>query len=106
MPCGVSVKISEEMNNRIRDEIYLPESSRKHMTNGWAGSIANSKEEDANNGFSRLHHSKADRSLLRQDDSDSDLTDLFASKIGMILSGFVTMGRFSSHGHTDMQRAI
>lgn len=81
VPCGVSVKISEEMNNRIRDEIYLPESSRKHMTNGWAGSIANSKEDVANNGFSRLHHSKADRSLLRQDDSDSDLTDLFASKI-------------------------
>ena len=85
VPCGASVKISEEMNERIRNEIYLPESSRRSMTNGHLASHekkANMLQEHVNNGMSRKHHSRVGKRVEIQEESDDEPTDRLRSKIG------------------------
>ena len=93
VPCGVSVKISEDMNKRIRDETYLSESLRKSMTNGSILPYEGKSKlfsEHADNSWPKRHHPRVGRGNKTHDDIDSRPTDLLRSKIGKI-GGFSTL---------------
>ena len=89
VPCGLSVKISESLNKRVRDELHLPESLRRNdMTNDVTlpyqrkSNISSRHPEHIR---MRGHHSRgvSDRAELNGY-SDHDTTDLLQSKIGKI----------------------
>ena len=54
VPCGLSVKISEELNSRIRSEIYLPESLRKTQNDNF--SMSKTKDYEPNGSLAYNFH--------------------------------------------------
>lgn len=84
IPYGVAVKISEDTYKLIRNEIFLPESFRKCMTNG--RDVLDRKayfvKEEAKNGLSRKHRPKGGKRLDLQEESDDESVDFLKSRIG------------------------
>ena len=93
VPCGLSVKISESMNKRVRDELHLPAAFRRNGVTDditlpyQRKSVMPSRQPD--NIRMREYHSRGvSRKAERDYNSDHDTTDPLQRKIGKIESIF------------------